>query len=419
MLSRQAQTADEAREDPAYPRPAEPIPAGSMTGLYWTAAAMALLSGLDATVKLLRDWSLMVATSAACMLALSAALILTAANPALLQASPSPPAITWASSSLGLLAAWAFLRVLAAVTGKGSHAMMHAAIPVLGLVSAGLLEVALQHARAPHGAQSPPWLPAMAAQLVLLSYYCPALGGIAALAWRCARQIPVRHISMGMRAVAAAAVAELALILARSGIIIAAVSGASIPQAEISSLDVAQGTAVIQIIAGATTTAWFPPLALTCQQCRMWSAWWRLRPLWAILSRAVPEVRLPPQPGTRLSARYRLHRRVIEIRDGELMLRPYWDSRAASRAADAARSAGLPPDRRDAVIEAALIRAALDARMKGAPPGKGRQPGPAVPVPENTLGAETAQLLLVARAIRHPPGPAGRIGYPIHHFRGR
>jgi hypothetical protein len=200
-----------------------------MTALYWTAAALALLAGLDATVRLLRDWSLMAATPAACMLALGAALILTAANPALLQASPSPPAITWASSALGLLAAWAFLRVLAAVTGKGDRVMMHAAVPVLGMVSAGLLQVALQHAHAPQGAKSPSWLPAVTAQLVLLSYYCPALGGIAALAWRCARQIPVRHIGMGMRAVAVAAATELALILARSGILIEAVSGTSIP----------------------------------------------------------------------------------------------------------------------------------------------------------------------------------------------
>jgi hypothetical protein len=216
------------------------------------------------------------------------------------------------------------------------------------------------------------------------------------------------HIGMGMRAVAAAAVMELALILARSGAIIAAVSGARIPRAEVSGIDAAQGIVVIQIITGATAAAWFPALALACRQCRLWSAWWQLRPLWAILSRAVPEVRLPPQPGTRLSARYRLHRRIIEIRDGELALRSYWDSRAASRAADAARSAGLPPDRRDAVIEAALICAALDARMKGVSPGDGTPAGPVVPMPHNTLDDETAQLLLVTRAIRHLRCRTGR-----------
>jgi len=149
-----------------------------------------------------------------------------------------------------------------------------------------------------------------------------------------------------------------------------------------------------------------PPVRLEfiSRQGRMWSTYWRLRPLWVILSRAAPDVQLPPQPGTRFNARYRLHRRVIEIRDAELALRPYWTKEVADHAADAARSARLPADRRDAVIEAAVIVTALDARLRGNPRRHDDTPAePVGPVPQNDLGAEAARLILVSRAIRRSP----------------
>ena len=373
-----------------------------MTGLYGTAAVLALLSATHAASRLRRDRSLMVAASVLCMLALSAALMLTAATPALLQARPSHPAVAWAACALGLLATWAFLGVLAAVIGDTGGLLTFLAIPVLGAVSAGLLQLALAHAA--RGAGSLSGFPAVAAQLVLLACYCPALCRIAALAWRCARRIPVRHIDFGMRAVASAAVAELFLILAWSAAVIVAASGRPVPEPEIAGVAVAQGIAIILFIAGATVTAWFPALEFFSRQGRMWGAYWRLHPLWAVLSRAAPDVQLPPQPGTRFNARYRLHRRVIEIRDAELALRPYWNREIAGQAADAARSARLPADRRDAVVEAAGIVTALDARTRGAPAHHDDTPADrAGPVLQNDLGAETARLILVSRAIRRSP----------------
>lgn len=142
----------------------------------------------------------------------------------------------------------------------------------------------------------------------------------------------------------------------------------------------------------------FPSLASTAGQCRMWWAWWRLRPLWAAMLQAAPGVQLPSQPGTRYNARYRLHRRVIEIRDAELALRPWWDGRVAAQAEEAARSAGLPPDWDYAVIEAVMIVTALDARLDGA---RCSPAGLSVPPPGNDLESETARLLLVSRAVQH------------------
>jgi len=134
-----------------------------------------------------------------------------------------------------------------------------------------------------------------------------------------------------------------------------------------------------------------------------WAAWFRLRPLWAMLLDGAPDVRLPPQPGTRLAARYRLHRRVIEIRDAQLALRPFRDNRAAAEAADAARLAGLTRDESDAVIEAAMIVSALGARRSGVAPASSPDADHSIPATSNDLESEAGRLLRVSRAVRRSP----------------
>ena len=95
----------------------------------------------------------------------------------------------------------------------------------------------------------------------------------------------------------------------------------------------------------------------------LWSAYWRLYPLWHVMRQAVPEIELPPEAGLRWNIRYRLHRRVIEIRDAQLILWPYSSTAVAELAAAMARESGLPSGRAAAVAEAALIRSALRSRV--------------------------------------------------------
>ena len=104
----------------------------------------------------------------------------------------------------------------------------------------------------------------------------------------------------------------------------------------------------------------------------------------------------------RFSIRYRLYRRVIEIRDGELVLRPYSRRDVADKAAAAAQSAGLAPGSRSAVVEAAVIMTALKANRQGAPASDDNVPADYISAAAgNDLHAEAARLLLVARAARH------------------
>jgi len=147
-----------------------------------------------------------------------------------------------------------------------------------------------------------------------------------------------------------------------------------------------------------------PPAAASASRyCRAWATWARLRPLWELLVEAAPDVRLSTSPVTRFSARYHLHRRVIEIRDAELALRPFRDSRAVGEAADAACRAGLSQDERDAAIEAVMIVTALDARRRSAEARDGGDARRIMSEPRNDLDSEAAQLLLVCRAVRHSP----------------
>jgi len=253
-----------------------------MTGLYWIAAIFALIAAGHAAIRLRRDRSLLVATPVVCMLALGAALVLTALTPAMMQARPAPPAVSFAAAALGVLGIWEFLGMLAAVTGDTERPGTFMSIPVLGAVFGGLLQMGLAHVmHSAAGARPLSGLPAVAGQLVLAAYCCPALGRTAVLAWRCARRIPFRYIDVGMRAVAAASAAELVLVVARAGEIIADVSGMPASGAEVAGTGMALAVAVIACIAGVTVTAWFPAVIFGMRQWRMWAAWWRLRPLWA------------------------------------------------------------------------------------------------------------------------------------------
>ncbi len=145
-------------------------------------------------------------------------------------------------------------------------------------------------------------------------------------------------------------------------------------------------------------------LARWLRQAWLWSAYWRLYPLWDLLRQAVPEIELPNEPGMRWNIRYRLHRRVIEIRDAQLVLRPYAQTEIARLAAAAAKSSGLPPEGAAAVVEAAEIVSSLQSRLRSPVPSHDAAPrDPVSAAPRNDIRAEAAALILVCRAIRRSP----------------
>jgi hypothetical protein len=146
-----------------------------------------------------------------------------------------------------------------------------------------------------------------------------------------------------------------------------------------------------------------PATTRIASHCGLWMAYWRLRPLWAAMVQAVPHVGLPAQRGSGFGIRCRLLRRVVEIRDAELALRPYWRAHVASRAAAAARSAGLTAGLESAVVEAAVIMDAAGARMRGMPPSRAPVPGLLWQSAGDDLLSEVARLVDVSRVICRCP----------------
>lgn len=97
----------------------------------------------------------------------------------------------------------------------------------------------------------------------------------------------------------------------------------------------------------------------------------RLYPLWMALYRATPEIALLPPPSrladvlTLRDPTFRLYRRVIEIQDGRLALRPYADARVEDIVSDLSHGTHLGEDERRAMVEAAQVAAAIRRKAAG------------------------------------------------------
>jgi hypothetical protein len=137
-------------------------------------------------------------------------------------------------------------------------------------------------------------------------------------------------------------------------------------------------------------------------------AYRRLEPLWRAVRRAAPHVVLEPPRSIRMDAwnprnlDFRLYRRVIEIRDGVLALRPYFDPDVALTARQQATHANFPTQQVETVIEAAQLNLAIQARLSGHKPNSD---GFTPPVAEtgNDLDAELAALVPLAQAFATSP----------------
>ncbi|MEU5028075.1 MAB_1171c family putative transporter [Streptomyces milbemycinicus] len=196
---------------------------------------------------------------------------------------------------------------------------------------------------------------------------------------------------------------------------------------------------------GATAAWWRGALSAPARWMRAYRRYRALEPLWSALHAAAPGIALRTRTG-RLSwlpprsAEFALYRRVIEIRDGYLALRPY----AAPR--DTAAGAGMAAEGDDvgmgaeaevvraAEAEAAAVAAAIVAASSGVRPDgpdpapdpdpdpAGNTSGPAVRPVRGTLEAEAAWLVRVAdafaRSTAERPGRA-RVPAELRLSRGR
>lgn len=124
-------------------------------------------------------------------------------------------------------------------------------------------------------------------------------------------------------------------------------------------------------VIGWTLPGWGAYITKACNWSRTRVYYYRLHPLWMALYRTAPEIALNP-PSSKFSSRFAirrasllLYRRVIEIRDGQLALRSYFDIDITNAAVQLGAESGLSREEVEVAIEAAQIRGAIDAREYG------------------------------------------------------
>ncbi|UYQ65140.1 MAB_1171c family putative transporter [Streptomyces peucetius] len=145
-----------------------------------------------------------------------------------------------------------------------------------------------------------------------------------------------------------------------------------------------------------TLPSWGPSAAKLLAWARSYRSYRALYPLWRDLYEASPDIVLEP-PGTSVSdLDYRLHRRVVEIRDGWRDLRPYIDRSTTNGAARPGSSAS--EEARQAFTEAAQIRQALHAKRTGTVPDDNADAGDFEDRDTDNFTAEVAWLTQVSVA---------------------
>ncbi|MEU3464262.1 MAB_1171c family putative transporter [Streptomyces sp. NPDC006733] len=142
---------------------------------------------------------------------------------------------------------------------------------------------------------------------------------------------------------------------------------------------------------------------------RAWHGYRRIGPLWTAMHAALPEISLTG-PALRLGlmlplgARFALYRRIIEIRDGHLALRPYFHPEVAAWTAEAeGADLGTDAERLAPIVEAATIAAALEAARAGRRSTAGGCEAYVPPQVRASVEAETAWLIQVSDAFVGSP----------------
>jgi Family of unknown function (DUF6545) len=240
-------------------------------------------------------------------------------------------------------------------------------------------------------------------QLFYLSFFGLAVADLLHLSIRYSR-LAEGALRWGMRLVAVGAVSGVFYLVYRCLQVLAAALHTTVPGDESAISTTLAGISGILLAVGVTMPLWGTRAAIPVRRARQYLAYRRLGALWQTLRDAVPEVALTS--GQAMTGEYRswqigirLYRRVIEIRDAQLVLVALADPDAVRQAEEDGRRRGLTGDRLRALIDAATLLAAL----RGGATGTGGRPAGAVtrtePIAgEASLTSESRYLEKVAAA---------------------
>ena len=214
----------------------------------------------------------------------------------------------------------------------------------------------------------------LAYRLVFLGFLGLAAFNVARFSWRYATVAPRPALRVGLWLDALGGGVGLIFVTHEGLFVLSRAAGTRYPIPQpvtVSGILIVFG--VLLTVGGSTMPAWGPRVGVPWLYRRVaaYRSLLRLYPLWLALYRATPEIALLPPSGrlvdvlTVRDPGFRLYRRVIEIRDGRLALRPYVDSRVEGIARSLGHDAGLSEDERQAMTEAAILAVAIRRKAAG------------------------------------------------------
>ncbi|MFE3329748.1 MAB_1171c family putative transporter [Streptomyces sp. NPDC059176] len=211
-----------------------------------------------------------------------------------------------------------------------------------------------------------------------------------------ARMAGKASLQQALRLLSVAAVVLFFYCLARTVNILTAAAGIDIGVWQVAA-SVFSAAGIVVLSLSLTISSWGPSAGKFLFWIRSYQSYRALYPLWRDLYESSPDIVLEP-PGAAVSdLNYRLHRRVIEIRDGWRDLRPYID-RTSNGPGGAAP--GVSAEIRQAFAEASQIKQALHAKRAGTIPADNKDAADFEDRDTDNFTAEVAWLTKVASAYR-------------------
>ena len=326
------------------------------------------------------DWPLRAYCLTLFSLALSLTLLISPVYFAVDSLLGAPNIARLLTHSLALVASWSVQAFLAYLNGPEAQAHRHvrrsgwvllvavalmAVFFFLAPVDEEAMDFVTRYANAPF---------VLEYRLVFLVYLGFALFNVVRLSWGYARVADRPALDLGLRVVAAGAVVGLGYVTHEAARVVAAQIGVDYPVPDPNTVTSALlAVSILLTIVGSTLPSWgahvgIPSIYDWLNRCRSLR---QLYPLWRTLCEAAPEIALTPPPSPLADAlnfrdlRFRLYRRVVEIRDGELALRRYLDTTVPQYARVACAEAGIPAEQVAEIVEAACLAAAIRARARG------------------------------------------------------
>jgi hypothetical protein len=242
---------------------------------------------------------------------------------------------------------------------------------------------------------------------VYIGYVAVTLWSVCRLGLRYSRLTDRPSLRLGLWIIAAGALCGLAFLAVQAVMLVGDEVGADLGRWDYPVALPLELVTQSLLLIGVTVPSWGARLADVVRWFGDHRSYRLLHPLWLALHEASPELFLvPPEPGSgrrwHRDVGFLLYRQVIEIRDGQLALRPYVDPGVTEVAAELGRRAGLSREGVQAASEAAAVAAGIAAKTRGRRPRPGPAPRGGVPGGADVT-AEIAWLTRVSRAFATSP----------------